>query len=34
MINVIGGRKGKKNLIYLDFFLEFVYFEMELNLFY
>lgn len=34
MINVTGGRKGKKNPNYLDPFLEFVYFEMELNLFY
>lgn len=34
MINVTGGRKGKTNPNYLDPFLEFVYFEMKLNLFY
>lgn len=34
MINVTGGRKGKNNPNYLDPFLEFVYFEMEFNLFY
>lgn len=34
MINVTGGRKGKTNPNYLDPFLEFVYFEMEINFFY